>query len=145
MRFSYHGIIGGSGECNFHITDSIASATAQLGVAAGKFVLADALASADFHTVHSDCSGVSGAIINVIIDVLQGTVTSQLADATKAALIAELKNTLGPDLAKLPLDLPMNNGFATARFDATFATLAPGAKGPAGGVVLLLRVRDLEG
>jgi hypothetical protein len=128
VRFhDYHGVIGGSGKCDFHIIDSSASATAQLGANAGRFALVAATADANFRHVSSDCHGISGAILNVVTVILQGTVTKLLASAAESALVSALQNDLGPALANLPLDFLITNGFAEARFDAIFSTLASGA------------------
>ena len=69
-----------------------------------------------------DCNGISGNILNVLLDEFNDQVKGLIVNEAKTQISDALTNEAAPTLQKLNLDFPLSNDFALVRFDALALT-----------------------
>ena len=109
--------IGGNGQCQFTFVKSTVTATTTLGVNGGQFALVSSDASVSLENLHHDCNGISGNILNVLLDAFN----SQVIGTLQSEATSQIKKVIADQGAKalegLRLDFNITGGFATVRFD----------------------------
>ena len=98
----------------------------QLGASNGKPTISSSDLSADLGDFSLGCSGISGAVINVVEDVFKDTIVNLIGSAATSALnqVVEQGNQA---LSKLNMDIPITDSYALVRFDLTSAPAVVGS------------------
>ena len=120
FAFNFHynvGGIAGNGQCEFTFVDSSVAATAALGADGSQFALTASDASMQLGSLQHDCNGITGSVLNVLLDAFNSQVMNLLQSEATSQIKALVSDQGEKALEGLRLDFSISSGFAAVRFD----------------------------